>query len=212
MSSQTQTDEGNHVVGDYSKSAGTSTIDTIVLDDAQDWNNGSGSYQQISIVSFLCTGTGSITMSGTVSGSPIKMGMAILSYSSDADGWDSDRLEDTASVGTSSGTSNTTGNATSAGDAVFVSALTILSNSDPTPAAGSAFTELVDNQLAGAGARMQLSVQDQIVTSGTTDAGDWDSFSASTNESIQIMCAYKEAPAAGGGGTNHHFRTTLGVS
>lgn len=181
-------DAGPYVAGNLTKSAGTATIDTPVLHYAAS----PGSAHAVGLWSVLVTGSGTLTLQvangGTAYGS-----IAVAEYSGT---WDGTREEDTSS-GTGTSTAADSGNATSAGAAVFVGSYTSDDGSDASITEDGAFTLLGEDQ--GSGARIHHSCIERIVATGTTDSASWTlGFSSAWVAGVVV---FKEAAGGGGGGS-----------
>lgn len=169
-----------------SKSSGTATIGTVTVDSQSYRNNGFGEYYGAVSFSVPVTGSGSLTL--LITQPNADFGEWVIREYTDADTTGT-RVEDTA-VATGSAANASSGDATSAGGALFIGAFGAVTGGTVTP--DSAFTEIVERESWVVG-----SIVEQIVTSGTTDAASWTSPSGDWGA---IVVVYK---AAGGGGTNH---------
>lgn len=179
-------DSGAYIAGDLTKSAGTATIGTPVLE----YTGTPAGSHRVGLWSVLVTGSGTLTMqvahSGTSYGS-----IVVAEYSGT---WDGTRTEDAAS-GTGSGSPANSGNATSAGAAVFVGSYTSGNGANEAITEDAAFTVLGEDE-AGSD-RIEHSCISQIVATGTTDAASWSVNGAAWAAGVVV---FKEGSGGGGGG------------
>ena len=163
------------VAGDCTKTAGTSTIGTVeLLEQREIQYEAHAGRMIVGLWAVDVTGTGSLTM--TVAGAANNyFGVAGIELNASA-GWDAGYLEDTAPNSTASDNTNgSTGNAVSAGAAIFIGVLSTSNDGGaPQPMTlteDGAFTlafEEGDESAHAAG-----SVIYRIVSTGTTDSADW---------------------------------------
>lgn len=189
-----QTGSGDNdifVAGDCTKSAGTATIDTIQLDTQIQVNAGANVYLRTGIWSCLVTGAGSLTMQVS-NGSPLTTAIHGHEFTGS---WDGTRLEDSATASTSTDdTDASTGNATSAGAALFVAGVTTVDETAVGITEDGAYTLIVETAETSDGNAEAGSCY-QIVGTGTTDAGDW---TLGNNKGWSCnLAVYLEAAAAG---------------
>ena len=182
--------------GDLTKTAGTATIGAITLSGQVGGNNGDGGYTYAVEWSFIVTGTGTctVTVAGLPSGSYPTL--AHESYTSDI-GWDSARVEDTAGTysATDGASALSSGDATSAGAALFSATLALNNGAAVTVGTPSGFSAIVDNGSSGATVEV-IATADDIVTTGTTQAAAWtySALDGSTyNGQAALLVVYKEA-------------------
>lgn len=183
---------GPFASGDCTKTAGTATLDTITLA-TQRRRTTSGAFQiNVGIWSALVTGSGSCTMQiGTFPAGSFSA-IALMEVSTDV-GWDSGRLEASSSNDGSSTTPDS-GNATSAGGALFVGGqvANFGTNSAITP--DGAFSTCFESE--NGTAHQPGSAIYRVVSSGTTDSASWTN--AANDQWGAIVAAFKElTPATG---------------
>ena len=160
--------------GSLTKSAGTATIGTISLDRVPTSINLEGTdIMHIGIWSCLVTGSGSLTFqlsdsNGTYRGFVI----GIDEYSSSS-GWDSSRAESGNSGGTATNdqTAPTSGNATSAGSAVFVGGMVDFNGANQAIGQDAAFSVIFEEE--NGATSLHGSTIRRIVSGPTTDSADW---------------------------------------
>jgi hypothetical protein len=131
-----------YVAGDCTKSAGTATIGTVALDHSSNITTGGTNHAAVGIWSAIVTGAGSLTMqtAGAAAGSFLLIATAEFSGS-----WDASRLEagvSNAGTGADSDAAGTSGDATSAGAALFIGGLSLETNSGGTITPDAAFTAI----------------------------------------------------------------------
>lgn len=161
------------VSGDLTKSAGTATIGTPTLDAVIDTDfDGSGTRCVVGIFSVLVTGTGSLTLqvAGATAGSYLNLATAEFSSST---GWDSSRVEDTSTAQTATDgvTAADSGNADSAGAALFVGGLSLPIASNQAITEDAAFSRIFEEE--DGSAHNCASAIRRIVSTGTTDSASW---------------------------------------
>lgn len=185
------------VAGDLTKTAGTSTIGTPILAGQVGGFAGGTVYLRAAVWWVPVTGSGTLTLSVAANGSSYG-GISTEEFSTDQT-WDDTPEDDSGALNAAdSQTSASSGNATSAGAAVFLGALCwntgagaslALSNAPPWVAAG---TE------SDASAHVPGAAGYRIVSSGTTDAAAWtgsmtaDSFAGSA----AFVAVFREAASA----------------
>ncbi|MDH5738734.1 MAG: hypothetical protein OEY77_00245 [Nitrospira sp.] len=184
-------DSALYIAGDLTKSAGTATIGSPTLH----YSAAAGSHQVVGIWSVLVTGSGSLTLqvahpSGGTYGSVVA-----AEYSGT---WDSSRTE-ASNTGTGTGAAADSGNATSAGAAVFIGALTTDHSGTPALTEDAAFSLLGEDE--DASARIQHAAIERIVASGTTDSASW-TIGASTW--VTGVVVFKEASGGGGAASSRY--------
>lgn len=183
-----------YVEADCTQSAGTATLGTIALHLQTEVSLG-GNNHDVGIWSVPVTGTGSCTMQiagGNVGNFP-DIGIGEFSASG---GWSSTaatRLEDTNNGNNTTGAPSS-GDGTSAGEALFIGALAVDTGGSVTITEDGAFTVIYEQE-AGASFETGSAIY-QIVSSGTTDAASWSA--PTTLPWSAILCVLK--PEAGGGG------------
>lgn len=186
------------VAGDLTKTSGTATIGTLSLDitPVNFAYNADTNFVLVGIWSAIVTGSGSCTL--TLAGAPAGS-FLLLALDEFSGSWDSLRVE-TSSTNTD-GTNNTTpahsGNATSAGAALFIGGVAIGSGTTTTITPDVAFTQIFEDQ-AGATDMVGSAIY-QIVGTGTTDRAEWTlSGSGTWSEGYGAgVCVYREAAGAG---------------
>ncbi len=169
-----------YVAGDLTKSAGTATIDTPVLA----FSVSAGSSQVVGVWSAKVTASGSLTLQVTHPGSGCYGSQFMREYGGS---WDGTRTEDSA-TDTGSATNPSSGDATSAGAALFVGAMCDADGGTPTITEDAAFTLIAEDE-SGAD-RIVHSAIDRIVATGTTDAASWTTAEASWAAGVVV---FKEA-------------------
>ena len=180
------TPQDSFVVGDLTKTSGTSTIGTIALDQTYDDSN-----LNVAVYSFLVTGAGSLTLTLDMTGSTNQY--SSVCYGEYSGSWDSTRKESSTNGAGNTSTTITTGNVTTAGGALLVAAASRIGGGviSITPG-GSGWTQLVENE--DDDTHQSFNSLRKIVTSGTTEAATW-TFGTAT-DSRAVIAAYKEV--AGG--------------
>lgn len=181
------------VSSDCTKSAGAATIGSVVLDSSVQIVYGAGADTvACGIWSVIVSGTGSLTM---------QVGNMQTGSYFDVDGaeftgsFDSSRLESSnnGSSATDDSTAPSTNNGVSAGAALFVAGLSVPDSPSMSISPDGAFTTIFEQE-DGNNHSPGSSIY-QIVSGGTTDAGDW----ALTGNNGGYACAlavYKEAGQA----------------
>lgn len=182
-----------YLAGGLTKSAGTATIDTPVLE----YSASPGSEYVVGQWSCLVTGGGSLTLqvAHPFGGTYGSVGMAEYSGT-----WDSSRTEDTAS-NTGTSTAADSGNATSAGAAVFIGSMSSTNLGNVALTEDGAYLLIGEDQRGDL--RAHHSMIEQIVGSGTTDAASWTIGSSSAWAAAVIV--FKEAGGGGGGAANSYY-------
>jgi hypothetical protein len=165
--------EASHpfVAGDCTKSAGTAAISTVTLNRADGGDVGGARFAYSAVWSFRITTAGTCTVQVTGDADNSYMIIGADCFTTDAS-WDESR-EESENGATNAGdalTSMSSGNATSAGAALFFGVLSVNDGVANTITPDGAFTtiyeqETVDHQVG--------SIIRRIVSSGTTDAADW---------------------------------------
>lgn len=178
----------DYTAGNCTKTAGTSTIGTISLDKA---DNAAGGDSRVGTWSGILTGSGTLTITVNNSGNYSCTGYSVYSGS-----WDGTRVEATNSAEFTTSTTPSSGNATSAGAAVFYGVVSFSNSAAVTLTEDTGWTS-VYAELDGA-SHVVGEICRQLVASGTTDAYGT-TISAAPNNSVISVVVYKEA--GGGGGT-----------
>lgn len=171
---------GTFVAGDCTKSAGTATVGTIALDRQQ--NNATD--QHCGVWSMLVTGAGSLTVAVATGGAFSIIGVQVYDGN-----WDGTRLETGNGANGTTGTTPSSGNATSAGAALFVGALAVGNSAVVTLTEDGNWTSIFES-LDGT-AHEVGEIIDRIVSTGTTDDANWTINIAPTNTAA-IVVVYKE--------------------
>ena len=172
--------------GDCTKTAGTATIGTITMHRAAFVNGPTAT--QVGLWSCLVTGGGSLTF--TVTGEAASYWA--LTTAEFSGSFDTSRLE-SSNEATGTGTSPSSGNATTAGAGVFVGGLAIDAGASITTTPDAAFTQIYEYE--DAGGIVGHSTIYQLVSSGTTDAASWTLGTSPTGWEA-VVCAFKESGAA----------------
>lgn len=175
----------NWVAADCTQIAGTATLGAIALDFAI--NDGVDS--RVGYWSAIVTGAGSLTMQVASAGNYGVMGVEVYTGS-----WDAARKETSHSAPSTTSTTPTSGNATSAGAALFVGALAVKNSAAVTLTEDAAFASIKDS-LDGT-AHVVGELIDRIVGTGTTDSADWVINIAPSN-SMAAVVVYREVSASG---------------
>lgn len=192
------------LLADLSKTAGTATIGTITLDVSRNYNYTGTNYIAVGIYSVPITGTGSCTM---------RCALGTDQYGSigyqELSGVDvtASRCEDFASAeGANSGVAAPdSGNADSAGGAVFIGALGDVLTGSGDHVEDGAFSLIYEQNSTD---HMPASFIRRIVATGTTDAASWTA-PVNDNPWVAAVAVYKDAAA--GGGSSPRSLLTLGV-
>lgn len=175
------------IAADCTKSAGTATIDTPLMH--RQSNLAASNDCAVGIFSAIVTGSGSLTMAlgGAAAGS--YHFMIVREYSSSI-GWDASREEATnAAINTTGAPSS--GDATSAGEALFVGGVATSTAATTTHTEDGAWTLVAEQE---DGAHMTGSAIDRIVTNATT-AANWTA--PNTLPWAAAVAVLKEAVAGG---------------
>lgn len=183
--------------GDCTKSAGTATIGAITLDVSLsvDLLGGIGA-RRMGIWSAIVTGAGSCTMRLTGAAATYWV-LGTMELHSDAGGFDASRVEatNTGSNTTDNTLSALSGNATSAGAAIFCGA--VVSESTVSGAVAftpdAAFTQVFEQE--DGSVHLVGSTIYRIVASGTTDSADW-TVGTSNAGYVAGVAVFKEAGVA----------------
>jgi hypothetical protein len=181
------------VVGDISKTAGSSALaDGFLLDKGQQVLLLSTQYFDAAIFSAKVTTGGTLTVQVGGGDSGDYWDIGITEYP-DVDTTAS-RVEASNSV-TGTATPVTSGNATSAGAALFIGCFSIAIGDSGTITPQAAWLELWESQdgtthNTGAAA-------EQIVTGGTTDQAEWTYTGAPGSPWVAVVAVYKVATATG---------------
>lgn len=154
---------------DCAKNAGTCTLGPMTLDRTVQVDVGGGlGFCGMGIWSCICTGAGSLTIGITGQPSGSNMLIAVNEFTGS---WNATRQEagNTGSSATDGDAAFSSGNATSAGAAVFVGGLALDRNTGQTNTPDGAFTVIWTDALS---TDCNGSAGYRIVSSGTTDAYD----------------------------------------
>lgn len=179
------------VAGDCTKSAGTATVGTITLDKQANVNTTNPN--QAGVWSVPVTGTGTCTM--RVAGAAASYyALGIGEYSGTDVG--ASRVESSNSnTATTNTTPATTGNGTSAGEALFFAALSVDDGSgNSLNTAGNSFTN-IHSETNGT-AHQCGAIARRIVVTGTTTQGSWTEETTLLNGWACVVVVYKVAAAA----------------
>jgi len=165
------TDSTDYTAGDLTKTAGTSTVANIARQAFAHINYQTTFYIGCAVWTADVTGTGSLTVqaAGAASNYHGVIGVELNA----SNGWDAGFVEDTAQNETASDNTNaSSGNADSAGAAIFLGVLATSNNGGTvTITPDAAFTQILESQdedTHAAGSTMY-----RIVTGATTDSFDW---------------------------------------
>jgi hypothetical protein len=185
--------------GDCTKSAGTATIGSFVLDKTVNQTTD----QHAGIWSAIVTGAGSLTVAVATGGSFSVIGVNVYDGT-----WDSSRLESSNSaVGTTS-TTPSSGNATSAGAALFFGVLAVGNSALVTLTEDSNWTSVKESN--DGGSHEVGEVIDRIVSSGTTDDANW-TISVAPTRTATCVAVYKEVGGGGGSVTSRSVLRQFGA-
>jgi hypothetical protein len=182
------------VAADCTKSAGTATIGAVSLDRTNGGDDGGAGTDSChaAVWSAIVTGAGTLTMQvgGAVAGSYLLIAAEAFNGS-----WDASRLEAVNGqlIITDATSSSTTGNGTSAGAALFCAALQMNTSAATTITPDAAFTTVYENET---GTDDNGSAIYRIVSTGTTDAGDWTH--GTTHVGVADVLTVDKEVAAGG--------------
>jgi len=181
------------VVGDISKTAGTSAVaNGFLLDKGQQILQTGSSYFDAGVFSAKVTTGGTLTVQVGGGGSGDYWDIGITEYS-DVDTTAS-RVE-ASNSNTGTATPVTSGNATSAGAALFIGCFSIAIGDSGTITPQAAFLELWESQdgtTHNAGA-----AEEQIVTGGITDQAEWSYTGSPGDLWVAVVAVYKVAAATG---------------
>jgi hypothetical protein len=159
------------IAGDCTKIDGTAIIGTVelVVEENFETQPASGNYVTIGIWAADVTGTGTLTMS-VAGNAGNDWGIACVEINSNS-GWNAGYIEDTIFNATATDdTSASSGDATSAGKAIFLGVVGFESG-DMTITADGAFTLIFEQEQGSL--HMACSMIYKIVSSGNTDSFDW---------------------------------------
>jgi formylmethanofuran dehydrogenase subunit C len=175
--------------GNLTKTAGTSTIGTITLDQSNTILDGS-QYQQ-GIWSCIVTGTGSLTLTcaGGVSGAFWMVAADEYTGSFDTNRVEAINLGETATNGVTPAVS---GNGTSAGAGLFWGLLGIDGSSTITITPEAAFTQVYEQQSAST--HLTGAAERQITGGATTDQAEW-TLSGTWTMYTALLVVYREVTA-----------------
>lgn len=172
------------VAGNCTKSSGTATIDTPTLDKAQ-----VGTGQQTGQWSALVTGAGTLVMAIAT---PVST-YSILTITEASGSWDSSRVEASNGANATTSTTPSSGNATSAGAALFIGALAVDNGAAITLTPGGSGWANTFTSLDGTAHEVGAGSY-KVGSSGATEAATW-TISAAPNNTATSVVAYKEAGA-----------------
>lgn len=176
------------VASDCTKNSGTATIGAVTLDRTQADAN-----EQAGVWSAIVTGSGTLVMAvATPAGT---YGATAIDEFSGS--WDSTRVEAVNSAQFTTSTSPSSGNATSAGAAVFVSALAVDVSAVITATPGGSGWATTFGGLDGT-AHAVGTFGYKVAGSGGTEAASWTITGGTPVTSSAIIVAYKEAGGGGG--------------
>lgn len=187
------------VASDVTKSAGTASIDTVQLDAVHGGDLGSSTnFGYTALWSAIVTTGGTLTLQ---LGGALAASYLLIAAEAFNGNWSSSRVVSTngALLATDSTSSSSTGNASSAGAALFCAALQINSTAPTTITPDAAFTTVYENET---GTDDNGSAIYRIVTGATTDAGDWTHGTSHAGTACSLV-VYQEAlsSASGSGAT-----------
>ena len=186
VGAQQGTTSGELASGACTKSAGTATLGTISQDVSIAIDVGGTAQAKAAIWSAIVTAGGSLTMQVSQATANQRTHIATDEYTGD---WDSSRLEDTAEAATATNNTNAaSGDATSAGAALFIGGLATLDAGVVTISPDASYTEIYENEATGASSAIR-----RIVASGTTDNAQWTLGNNVGWSAVQVV--YKEAAA-----------------
>ena len=175
------------IVGDLTHS-GTATMGTWSLDRADTGLTDGSNYSSTAVFSSICSSSGTLHISFAGAPADSYWTGAIEAYDGS---WDSSRLEaGNGVIQTSSSTALDTGNATSAGAALFV-AVTQVNTGLSSLTKDAAFTVIYQDIATDTGSSIY-----RIVSSGTTDSGSWTADTAAFYGATVVV--YKEVGGGGG--------------
>lgn len=179
-----------YTAGNCTKLSGTATIGTITLDRQHSIDFGGGfGFGQVGIWSAIVTAGGSLTMQIGGGDGGTYQSIAIHEFTGN---WDATRVEATNSNATA--TDNTTpahsGDATSAGAALFIGGLSLGSASLQTLTPDAAFTQIYENE-AGATSQVGSAIY-RIVSTGTTDRAEWTVPTTANEGWLAAVAVYRE--------------------
>lgn len=187
---QTEAASDAWVAGDCTKSAGTATIGTPVLLASNNVNFQASIYARTALWLVPITGSGSLTMQISNGSSPFWTLIAGHEFTET-----DSTAEDSAAAGTATDNTNAdTGNATSAGNALFAAVVLTTDETDPTVTPDGSYTEAHEESSGGGPV---LNFMYRLVTTGTTDSGSW---TIGNNKGWSCSLAVIAEDAAGGGG------------
>ena len=155
------------VIGDISQTAGTATLGAFSPDAQRFYEYSAGNYLEVAVFSAIVTGSGSCTV--TVGGAPVGSYwlVAAAEYSSTT-GWDSNRVEDSASNEGATGAPDI-GSMTSVSTGLFTG-VTAYSTNNTTITPDGAYSTIFESEDA---THQNGSAIEQIVSGGTTDSVAW---------------------------------------
>jgi hypothetical protein len=180
------------VVGDCTKSAGTATIDTPVLDSSIQLAETSGTPQWFSagVWSCLVTAAGSLTMQvgGSVAGSFLTIGTDEL-----LGRWGAARLagSNSSSTDTDNTASANTGNATAAREALYAACLSVASGTDPYTMTPESLEWSVVYEQRAAATNLPSSHINMVTVTGAVRRGFWTITNTNTGWAAAVA-AYQE--------------------
>ena len=183
--------------GDCTKSAGTATIGTISLDRQVQVDTTNADFAAVGIWSVIVTGGGSLTMQV---GGAVADSYLLIATDEYTGNWDSTRAEAGNSNSDSADNTSpaTSGNATSAGEALFIGGMNVNTLAGVTITPDAAFTTIFEDE---AGTDDNGSAIRRIVSTGTTDQAEWTITGGTWYGWAAAVQVYKEAAATGGWGS-----------
>lgn len=176
------------VLGDISKSAGTSTLGSFTMDveTGRDIGGAPDTWDHVAIYSAPVTGTGSCTIQ-VGSGLAASYWFMALSEYYGMDRTDS-RVSDTASANAASGAPSS-GAADSVGYALFAGMVGTDTSGATTHTVGVDFYQIAESE--NGAANMTGSAADRIVIAATNDAADWTQ--PTTVQYVAAVVVYRES-------------------
>lgn len=198
---QTESASNAFVAGDCTQTAGTAVLDTIALDVSNNINFQGPVFMRTAIWSCLVTTGGSLTMQVSNGASVFWTGVAVEEHGGS---WDGSRLEASNSNGSATDNTNAdTGNASSAGIALFTAIGGTTDDGTPAITPDGAFTQTEEEAL-GTGPTFNACYR--ISTGSLTDSGSW-----TLGNNRGWSCALAVYAEAAGGGLSipiayHHLK------
>lgn len=163
------------VAGDLTKASGTATLGTITMDKQVTMDNGGSMYDQAALFSAVVTGSGTAVMQISNGNSGAYQCIAVEAFNPDSGKtWGSSRVDGTPASNTDPGetwTSFSTGNVTTTGAGIIAACIQVDSGDDGTITEDGAFSLVYESQTGSTDDTG--SAIHRIVSTGTTDSGDW---------------------------------------